>query len=185
VVFIPLVLLVGIGFAVVGDKWVRVGLVAVAVVLGLAGSVPNVTTNRTQAGQVAATLATRGHPGDLVVYCPDQLGPAVNRLLPAGRYRQTTYPRATGPAFVDWVDYSAAIRAVSPVTFAQHVLGEAGPHRIFMVWAGGYQAFGLRCEQIVQTLQADPRYRVTTLVGLNPVSFYQPMNLTVFTPVGR
>ena len=49
-----------------------------------------------------------GRPGDVVAYCPDQLGPAVDRLLPSGRYQQTTFPRGTGPGFVNWVDYAAA-----------------------------------------------------------------------------
>ena len=36
---------------------------------------------RTQAAQVAAVLNVQAQAGDLVVYCPDQLGPAVDRLL--------------------------------------------------------------------------------------------------------
>ena len=185
VIFIPLILLVALGLTVFQDRRVRVGILAVAIVAGLAGSVPNVYTNRTQAGAVAAAIAHTAQPGDVIAYCPDQLGPAVNRLLPAGQYSQTTFPRGTGPEFVDWVDYEDAVQAASPAQFAVRLEGTAaaGNRQIFVVWAGGYQGYGLRCEHVVETLQANPHYRVSELVVGNDVSFYQPMWLMKFTPV--
>ncbi len=185
VVFIPLILLVAIGLLTFRDRRVRSIILVLAVVAGLAGSVTNITTNRTQAGQVAAAIARTGQAGDIVAYCPDQLGPAVDRLLPPGRYQQTTFPRGTGPAFVNWVDYGAATAAGDPLTFAQHLESEASASgkQIFLVWAPGYQTFGVKCEGIVQTLQADPNYRAQALVGANSVSFYQPMSVVRFTPV--
>jgi hypothetical protein len=187
VVFIPLILLVAVGLVTFRDRRVRSVVLVVAVVAGLASSVPDVTTNRTQAGQVATAIAASGRPGDIVAYCPDQLGPAVDRLLPAGRYSQTTFPRGTGPEFVNWVDYAAAVRAASPVAFAERVESQAAAEgrQIFVVWAGGYQGYGLRCEGIVQTLQANPDYRAQQLVAGNSVSFYQPMWMVRFTPVRR
>ncbi len=183
VVFIPLILLVSIGLITFRDRRVRVGVLAVAVVAGLASAIPNITTNRTQAGQVAAAIAAQGKPGDLVAYCPDQLGPAVDRLLPTGRYRQATFPRGTGPTFVNWVDYSAASRAGSPVSFSQQLETAAASHRqIYVVWAPGYQTLGTKCEGIVQTLQADPAYQASQLVVGEPATFYQPMWLVRFTP---
>ena len=50
------------------------------------------------------------------------------------------------------------------------------------MWAPGYQTLGVKCEGIVQTLQADPHYRAQLLVGANDASFYQPMSLVRFTP---
>jgi hypothetical protein len=183
VVFVPLILLVSIGLITFRDRRVRVAVLGVAVVAGLASSIPNITTNRTQAGQVAAAIAAGGGPGDLVAYCPDQLGPAVDRLLPAGRYRQTTFPRGTGPTFVNWVDYAAASRAGSPVAFSQQLESAAAAHhQIYMVWAPGYQTLGTKCEGIVQTLQGDPAYRATQLVTGDPETFYQPMWLVRFSP---
>jgi mannosyltransferase len=187
VIFIPLILLVALGLTVFQDRRVRVGILAVAIAAGFAGSVPNVYTNRTQAGQVAAAIRQSAHPGDVVAYCPDQLGPAVNRLLPAGQYRQTTFPRGTGPEFVNWVDYAAAVQAASPADFAVGLESEAAPagRQIFVVWAGGYQGYGLRCEHVVETLQANPNYRVSELVIGDDVTFYQPMWLMKFTPVNH
>jgi mannosyltransferase len=183
VVFIPLILLVVIGLTTFRDRRIRSVILAIAVVAGLFGSIPDVTTNRTQAGEVARAIAASGKPGDVVAYCPDQLGPAVNRLLPPGRYSQTTFPRGTGPVYVNWVDYAAAVRAASPVLFAQHLesMAAAG-HQIYLVWAGGYQSFGLKCEGIVQTLQEDPHYQGQVLVVGNDNQFYQPMWLVRFTP---
>jgi len=184
VVFVPLILLVAVGLGTFADRRVRLIILAVAVVAGLAASFPNVTTDRTQAGEVAAAIAHRAKPGDVVAYCPDQLGPAVDRLLPADTYRQITFPRGTGPEFVDWVDYAAATRAGKPAEFATHLESMAGAgHQIFVVWAPGYQTLGTKCEQIVETLQAaGSGYTLHNLVQLNATTFYQPMNLYQFTP---
>ena len=184
VVFVPLILLVAIGLGTFTDRPVRVGVLAVAVVAGLVASFPNVTTNRTQAGQVAAAIAPRGRAGDVVAYCPDQLGPAVARLLPADRYQQVTFPRGTGPTFVNWVDYGDASRAGHPARFATRLEAmAAGGRQIFVVWAPGYQTLGTKCEQIVETLQAPGSgYTLHNLVTLNSTDFYQPMDLYQFTP---
>ncbi len=184
VVFVPLILLVAIGIYTFRDRRVRLGVLAVAVVAGLTSAIPNVTTDRTQAGQIASQIARQGKPGDLVVYCPDQLGPAVDRLLPSGRYQQTTFPRGTGPTFVNWVDYGTASAAGDPVAFSQHVETQAtrGGHQIFVVWAPQYQTFGLKCEGLIQTLEADPAYHVTNTVTGDVKRFYQPMWMVQLTP---
>ncbi len=98
VVFIPLLLLVALGVITVRDRRIRAAVLAVAVVAGLVGSFPDITTNRTQAGEVASVIAAHAKPGDVIAYCPDQLGPAVNRLLPTGRYAQITFPATPAPS---------------------------------------------------------------------------------------
>ena len=191
VVFIPLILMVSLGLTVFQDRHVRVAVLALAMALGLAASAPNVITNRTQAGQVATAIAATAKPGDVIAYCPDQLGPAVDRLLPAGRYRQLTFPQGAGPTFVNWVDYADAVRDASPVAFARQVQTlAAGGHQIYLVWGAGYQAFGTKCEGVVQTLQGsldvhgNLNYRSTGLVVSDDKSFYQPMSLVRLTPSG-
>jgi mannosyltransferase len=186
VVFIFLALLVAMGFATFSDQKVRVGVIAATVVFGIAGSVPNIWLSRTQAGQVASALARMGQPGDVVAYCPDQLGPSVNHLLPPGRYDQITFPRETGPAFVNWVDYANATAAGSPVQFAQKVetLG-ASSHNIWLVWAPGYETFHTKCEQIVQALLADHSLQGRTIFPFTPATdtsaVYEAMELVQFT----
>ena len=184
VVFIPLILLVSLGLVVFQDRHVRAGVLAACVVLGLAAAVPNVWTDRTQAGQVADAIMQSGQPGDVVAYCPDQLGPAVQRLLPPGEFKQVTFPRAESPDVINWIDYAAAVRASSPLAFSQRLEAlAAGGHQIFVVWAPGYQAFGVRCEGVVQSLQGAPGYHATGLV-VGESHIYQPMWLVRLSPIG-
>jgi len=183
IVFVPLLLLVALGTLTLLDRAVRTAVVAVAVAAGLALSVENVWTQRTQATEVAAVLAARAKPGDVVAYCPDQLGPAVYRLTAGAGYDQVTYPRRTGPQFVDWVDYKQAAHRASPAAFARMLMARAGStHQIWLVWAPGYQGFGTRCESIATALLDAPGYGGHNWVTLDPKKYYEPMQLTQFAP---
>src|SRR5205085_88091 len=72
-------------------------VLAVAVVTGMAGAVPHAfSAGKTQAPVVAEALKSQALPGDFVVYCPDQLGPATSRLLP-GSLHQEVYPTGGSP----------------------------------------------------------------------------------------
>jgi uncharacterized membrane protein len=180
IVLIPLILVVCMGLFTFLDRRVRVAILAVAVGAGAIASLPNITTIRTQAGQVAAAISISGQPGDVVAYCPDQLGPAVARLLPPDRYRQITFPRGTGPTFINWIDYGQASAASHPVLFAEQLESEAGSHRIFVVWYPGYQTYGNKCQRLVQTVQDNPGYQTKVLVTGN--QDFEPMELYQFTP---
>jgi len=188
VVFVPLVFLVALGLATFADRRIRAGVLAATVAFGLAGGVPNVWTSRTQAGEVAATLAQLGRPGDIVAFCPDQLGPAVNRLLPAGRYRQITFPRGTGPQFVNWVDYATASAAGHPGAFASRLEAiSQRAHQIWLVWAPGYQTFGTKCEDIEAALLGDRALGAHEMFPYEQVSnswiTYENMELVRFVHV--
>jgi hypothetical protein len=126
-------------------------LVAVLAVLGLAAGATTAGAKRTQAGEVAAVLNAYAQPRDVVVYCPDQLGPAVNRLLTVP-VRQVTFPRLKGPSRVDWVDYAQAIQDVTPAEFARVVHRGAGERPVWLVWSPGYRPFRGRCEQLDENL---------------------------------
>ena len=190
VIFVLLALLVAMGFATFSDQRFRAGVVAVTVALGIAGSIPLIWQSRTQAGQVASSLGQLGRAGDIVAYCPDQLGPSVYRLLPAGRYRQITFPRETGPRFVDWDDYARATAAGNPAQFAARLEQMAGAdHTIWYVWAPGYQTYGLKCEEIEQTMLTDRALQARTVFPytqvLNSSVIYEEMELVQFAPAGR
>jgi hypothetical protein len=156
IVFPGVVLLLAVGVASFGDARLRVVALVVMGGLGAVGIQPVMAYERTQAASVARALRAGAQPGDVVAYCPDQLGPAVSRLLPAGLERgltQVTYPKAIGPDFVDWVDYAETIRATPVVPFAQTLLDKAGPsHNVWLVWSAGYKSLGRRCEQLLHTL---------------------------------
>ena len=119
-----------------------------------------------------------------MAYCPDQLGPAVNRLLPAGRYLQTTFPRGTGPAFVNWVDYARRGQGGLGSDLRPTPGVDGGGRQADLSGVGRrLPGFGLKCEGIVQTLQANPDYRAQQLVAGNAATFYQPMWMVRFTPI--
>jgi len=188
VVLVPVLLLVALGVATFGDARVRLGVMAVAVACGLAGSFPNIWTSRTQAGQVAAALAAGARPGDVIAFCPDQLGPAVDRLMPPGRYQEVTFPRRSSPAFVDWVDYAAVNEHADPAAFAAYLEALAGSsHQVWFVWMGGYQSLATKCESIGGQLQADRHFAARQAVaGVAPTQAlvgYEGMGLLRFTPV--
>jgi mannosyltransferase len=186
VVFLPLILLVALGTATLLSTRVRLAVVALAVVAGMIGSVQNIDTQRTQATTVAAVINTHARPGDLIAYCPDQVGPSVYRLVArSSRYTMETFPRRTGPQFVDWVNYAKVVHAASATAFASHLVAEAGgQHRIWLVWQQGYQTFGNKCAVLAQTLLDHPGTGGHNWVVDNPSKYYEPMNLTEFAPTG-
>ena len=152
-VVLPIFLLLAVlGTATLADRRVRTGVVAVAVGLGLVASATDVTTSRTQAGPVAAAITAAAKPGDVVAYCPDQLGPSVSRLLPSTLV-QLTFPAGRPPQRVDWYDYGARNAAGQPPAFARTLAARAGPgHNIWYVWIGGYKILGFKCEAVINQL---------------------------------
>ena len=149
-----MIILLALGVASFGDWRLRLTAMVVMGGLGLVGIQPIMAYERTQAARVAAHLGESAQPGDVVVYCPDQLGPSVSRLLPADLgVTQLTYPRAGDPRFVDWVDYADTIKQTPVLPFAQMLLDRAGPdHNVWLVWSIGYKSFGKRCEQLLHAL---------------------------------
>ena len=63
----------------------------------------------------------------MVAVCPDQIGPALYRLLPDGRYQTIAFPRGNSPEFVNWVDYLDVARHTAPVPFARQLQRMAAP----------------------------------------------------------
>ncbi len=159
VAVVPALLLAALGLRALPDRARRTAL-ALAAVAGLLGALPQlVSSSRTQAAHTARLLAASVRPGDAVVYCPDQLGPAVSRLLPAGLH-QLVYPSGADPELVDWVDYAQRNAAASPQAFAAGLAGTPGS--VWLVSAGGYLTFGRQCDELGQALE-DLRGRGTVL----------------------
>jgi mannosyltransferase len=185
VVFLPFLLLVALGTTTLLNPRARVIVVGLAVVAGLISSAQNVTTQRTQANAVATAINAQAKPGDIIAFCPDQLGPSVYRQIrdPA-QYEMLTFPRRTGPQIVDWVDYADAVHAASPAAFADDVFGRAGStHHIWLVWQPMYQTFGVKCETIASDL-IDAATKNggggRNVVTNHPALYYEPMNLTEY-----
>jgi hypothetical protein len=165
------IVVVARGVTTLADPRVRAGVLAGVIALGFIGGVRNVKTNRTEAGQVAAVLRAQAQPGDLVVYCPDQLGPAVSRLAPSG-LDQVTYPAFRRPEFVDWVDYKQRLAHADPTAFAREALARAGTHTLWYVSSPGYLTHPIVCSTL-SNLFAAQRAR-QPLVGPDARLFEHP-----------
>jgi 4-amino-4-deoxy-L-arabinose transferase-like glycosyltransferase len=156
IVFPFFILLVARGFTMLTDPRMLTAVLSIAIVLGFAGGVRNVLTQRTQAPEVAAVLRKDAKPGDVVVYCPDQIGPAVHRLAPAG-LDEVVYPSFAGPERIDWVDYKKRLAQADTGTFARAALERARGRTLWYVSAPGYITHRGTCEALSNDLAAARR----------------------------
>lgn len=174
-------LAVALGLTVFGDRRIRYGLLVFIVAVGFVGGVRNVVTNRTQASQVTDKIAAGAKRGDIVAYCPDQLGPDVSRLLPARLgLEQVAFPNLQSPRFVDWVDYADRNAKASVDKFAQRLLQSGAGRTIWYVSSPNYRTFAGKCEQAL-TLLARARPHNEGLVYPDD-NLYEFMGLTRFDP---
>ncbi len=177
VVFPLFVLLVAFGLTTFTDRRVRCGILVVVVLLGFWGSTRNVEELRTQAAESADIIKAEAAPGDLVVYCPDQIGPDVSRLLAGRRLRQVTFPDLGRPERIDWFDYRDRIAAADPAAFVRRVLRRAGSSTIWFVAAPGYNNVAGKCEAIAGELGAVRPGDVRVVPDLD---VFEPQGLTVY-----
>ncbi|HEX9530386.1 MAG TPA: glycosyltransferase family 39 protein [Acidimicrobiales bacterium] len=151
VAFPLVILLAGLGATALVDRRVRNLFLAAAALLGLTTGMSVATTDRTQAGQVGRIISAQARADDVVAYCPDQLGPAVSRVVKAP-VTQLTYPRWLPPDRIDWVDYAQVNRSADAASFALRLVQAAGPHDIWLVWQNGYKTFRGRCAALAKDL---------------------------------
>jgi mannosyltransferase len=184
VVAFPALLVVAYGVALLPSWRVRNGVLAAAVTLGFLAAVPNAFLSRTQGGAVGSTISALGHPGDVVAFCPDQLGPAVSRTL-HGDFQALTFPRGTGPDVVDWVDYTRAVEAARTGPFVRRLLRLAGKHHdIWYVWAPGYVGYGSKCQAIADALSLARNQKVVVAQrgADTPYEIFEGESLDRYTP---
>jgi mannosyltransferase len=185
-VVVPLVvLLVALAVAAVDrthlGRVTGAAVLAIVAVLGTVTGAEEVNGQRTQALVVARAIADYARPGDVVAYCPDQLGPAVSRLLPDRLLTQVTFPRFDDPQRINWVDYSKVNSAANPGVFANQILSMAAGHQIWLVWEGGYRTLGNDCQQIRDAIET-ARPGVTQPVTSGPGRYYEHESLVRFSP---
>ncbi len=146
--------LAGLGVAAVADRRRVAVTLGTVGLIGLALAGQDALRNRTQAGELAGYVATAARPGDVVAFCPDQLGPATLRLLGPG-FRGVGFPRADDPRVLDWYDYADVNRATSPAAFAQVIDQKAGPaHDVWLVSSHGYRTAQKSCTEVEVRLLA-------------------------------
>ncbi len=179
----PLVaLLMAAGLACFDDPQVLTGALAAFLALCLLGAYWNVTYPRTQGRVAADAINHAAQAGDVVAFCPDQLGPAFSRSIdPRLHLDEVVYPTFGPPQRVDWVDYAKRNAAADPQRYATELLARAHGRRIFLVWQGAYRTFGTQCEQLVTALgQARPGSQTIVVSGGD--QYFEPGSVTVFPP---
>jgi uncharacterized membrane protein len=185
VIFPLLVLVSAVGAWRFEGRAARALVVGLVVVLSLGITVINATVSRSQSADLASAIEADAQPGDLVVYCPDQLGPAVSRLLPDG-FEQVTYPALDDPERVDWRDYEERMAAADPAEVAEQVLalaGEdagAGGRTIWLVSSPSYRTPGDDCDALRDQLSAT--LGVETVVQENAVDHFEHASLYRYSP---
>jgi uncharacterized membrane protein len=172
-VIVPLVLL---GLAVGITRLMGIARLAAGgayLALSLAGIVWVNYYQRTQADVVGHAVAEHARPGDVVVYCPDQLGPGYSRAMPAvDGLVEVTYPTLATPERVDWVDYAARNAAADPAGTAADIRDLAGDNALFLVWMPDYRTYDEQCEALVHALGP-----AQLLVDQDSDGFYEPAYL--------
>ena len=175
-VVVPLLLLaVAVGITrVPNPARLAVGLIYVG--LSLVGIVWVNYYQRSQAAVVGQALAADAKPGDLVVFCPDQLGPDYSRAMPAG-LRGVSFPALTSPERVDWVNYADRNGAADPGEVARRIRQEADGHAVYLVWMPAYRTVEGKCEALAGELGV-----TRTLVTEDNTRYFEPAYLQYAPP---
>ena len=176
-VIVPFVLLLAARGLSLIPGWVGTATIAFVVLFGLAVGVDEARRDRTQAADVAAVIDREHQPGDIVAFCPDQIGPATNRAL-TSMPETVAYPRGDG-TLVDWQDYADVIAATPPEDFLARVEAAAAGNDVWLVAALGYRSLGNRCEAIIESL--DRTHRADHIIA--PSDVFEPMLLTRYEPI--
>ena len=173
--------LVALGVAGLPGRRTRAAVLGLCVLAGTGLSAAQVHAPRTQAADVARALASAA-PGDTVLFCPDQLGPAVSRLAPAG-LDLVAYPDLAPADRVDWTDYAERNGVADPAVVAARVSARAGEHAVYVVSGRGYRVPSdtdcLRLRQALTALRGDPEQVVQRDPGAG-----EGMRMHRFPPVG-
>ena len=165
-----------------GAPWRELGvpIAVMAIVLAwtvLAGLVVGTGTNltpRTEAGKVASVINKVASPNDVVLYCPDQLGPAVSRLVTA-QVEQFTFPRADPPERINWVNYRKVIGATSVQQFAEQILTLAAGHDIWFVQNPNYAGTEHKCSRLMDWLSSRRNSQVWVAANGGTYSEYESL----------
>ncbi|EIV91369.1 glycosyltransferase family 39 protein [Frankia sp. QA3] len=178
--FVPFLLVIGLGATVIGERRVFHGVIAVAALVGLLAGTSDVQRERSQAGEAAQVLERLARPGDVMLVCPDQLGPGLARTVPPWM-KVYVVPTYAPPDRVDWVDYEERNESADGQAIARRALNEAGPqHTVFLAGSGSYRTYEELCTVVRATLQnARPHADEVMKQGL-PAKVYENYSLLRF-----
>jgi hypothetical protein len=176
-VVVPLVLVV---LAMGIDRIPRragIALLTAFVVVGLSASTTMATGLHSRAGRLADLLNMQARPGDLIVYCPDQLAPAVEARLHLDGVTRLELPTEPNPLVINWVAYADRVDAISlPTTAAQIESHVRNNPSTAVWWVGGsrYRTHQQLCGPLHSRLVADLG-RPSVLVANTGQAFERPV----------
>ena len=181
VLFPLFVVVAALGIETIASKRAAALVLAVVVGFGVQIGFHHAGQYRTEVAVIAEAIRTSARPGDLVVTCPDQLGPSLHRALgdPAVTgLSEVTFPRLTGPDLVDWVDYTKTFdRADDQIgDLADQILRLAGGHDLWVVWSPRYYSVGPVCLHLVEQLDV-LRPGSTQILRARPGRYFEDANL--------
>jgi hypothetical protein len=177
VVFPLFVLLAALGATVLPDRRVLAAVLAWTTCAGLIVGVGANLSQRTEGGRIAGVINKEASANDLVLYCPDQLAPAVSRLVTANVV-QYTFPRADPPQRINWVDYRKAIHNTNVEQFAEQMLAAAAGHDIWFIQNPNYPGTEHKCSQLMDWLTTKRNSQVW--VAPSPGNYYEYASLVRF-----
>lgn len=152
-VFVPLVLVAAAAGVAVLPTVARAVVVGAVVVVAGVGAYLNATEARTMGEELADAIDAVGVPGDVVAFCPDQLGPSTLRSLDLD-VEAVGVPSGASPVRIDWVDYEERNRAADPAAVAADLLERAGDQTIWYVSNPTYRTYEGLCEAVAAQLVA-------------------------------
>lgn len=176
--FIPIVLAVGVGLSQLPR---RTGIVLLVVLslISVVSVARELSRDRTQIGEIAASIEKNGTVGDSVIFCPDQLAPAAHRVL-GEEFNLYAYPTLDSGETVDWYDYELRNANSDPSEIAERILSLHIPEQsLWLVWIDGYKTFGSQCGELERELAAFSSSS-KIFVSSNGDDFYNSANLTRF-----
>ena len=152
--FVPFLLVLGLGATIIGDRRMFRVVIAVAALIGLLAGTSDLRRERSQATQAAGVLERLARPGDVMLVCPDQIGPGLARTVPPWM-KVYVVPTYAPPDRVDWVDYEDRNKHADGRAIARRALAEAGPtHTVFLAGSGAYRTYEELCTEVQTTLGA-------------------------------
>ncbi len=165
------VVLVAVGIGKCPTPLMRQAVLCVVVVFSVPSMVRNIREDRTQAGQVGTAITAGAQPGDVVVVCPDQLGPSIRRTIPKD-IQVIAFPEGDGQ-LIDWVDYADRNAAADPGVTSAEALSTAEGHTVWFVMNYSYRTFEGKCEQLQAALaQARPKNEMLIAANTDVFELY-------------
>ena len=190
----PVVLLAAAAIARAG----KLGAVALLVVLFLWWGY-NLTDNKEDARQVAATLAPSLHPGELVISTHPEQVPVLRYYLGGGLRFATTLGPVPDPRVFDWRDAVDRLKAAQPRPTLGALLATVPRGQEFVVVAPvfrDYRAWDAPWTHLVwqrstawtALLSRDPRLRLERHIAVDEiatkVNYFKPLQAFVYRRVG-